>query len=183
MPPQTGVQSRRAADLFEQGVQAYDSGDDILASSFYQQAADLGHSQAQIYIGYNYEFGKTESGKQDLVEAAKWFTKAAVQGSPLGQYQLARCFEFGRGVEKDVEEAKRLYKLAAEAGHEMSREALERVERWEEMEREREGASCEGGERWEGEKGNEGRQEQQVEQIDLDVKSERKARQDARLSD
>ena len=50
--------------------------------------------------------------EKDGAEAAKWFRKAADQGLQGSLTTLAMMYEQGNGVEQDLEEAKRLYKLA-----------------------------------------------------------------------
>jgi TPR repeat protein len=44
--------------------------------------------------------------------AVKWFTKASEQGLVGSLTTLAMMYQEGNGVEKNPEEAKRLYKLA-----------------------------------------------------------------------
>lgn len=45
--------------------------------------------------------------------AAKLYQQAAVKGHPHAQYQLAWCFEHGRGLEVDVAEALKWYQVSA----------------------------------------------------------------------
>ena len=49
-------------------------------------------------------------------KAAELFRKSADRGYPLAQYNLAACYESGRGVEKDLSKAVALYRKAAVAG-------------------------------------------------------------------
>jgi hypothetical protein len=51
--------------------------------------------------------------KQDDVQAAHWFRLAAEGGLAGAQVTLASLYEQGRGVEKDLEEAKRWYAKAS----------------------------------------------------------------------
>ena len=50
-------------------------------------------------------------------KALCWTRRAAEHGDRDGQYNLATLYENGEGVEKDLEEAKRWYLLAARQKH------------------------------------------------------------------
>ena len=50
---------------------------------------------------------------QDLVEAVRWYRKAAAQNNALAQNQLGLMYDEGRGVVKDQKEAVKWYRLAA----------------------------------------------------------------------
>lgn len=56
-----------------------------------------------------------------------WFSYAAVQGSETAQYNLGLCYETGRGVEQDIDEAAEWYEKAAEQGNVKAQAALERL--------------------------------------------------------
>jgi TPR repeat protein len=53
---------------------------------------------------------------QDYTQAFAWFTKSAENGNTKGQVTLAKCHLYGWGVERDVHEAGRLFRLAALQG-------------------------------------------------------------------
>ena len=53
---------------------------------------------------------------QDPVQAVYWYQKAAEQGHTSAQYNLAHCYEEGRGVPRNPERAFLYYRLAAESG-------------------------------------------------------------------
>ncbi len=65
---------------------------------------------------------KDESGKWipsirlGYTEAVKWYRKAAEQGDADAQYQLGKCYDYGRGVTQDFTEAVKWYRKAAEQG-------------------------------------------------------------------
>ena len=61
-------------------------------------------------------------------EAAKCFSMSANQGNMYGQYDLGECYEKGHGVSLDIEEAKKMYKKAAENGLLIAQEALTRLQ-------------------------------------------------------
>jgi TPR repeat protein len=54
--------------------------------------------------------------KQDFVEAARWYRKAADQGHAGAQCNLGFAFYQGQGVKQDFVEAARLYRKAADQG-------------------------------------------------------------------
>jgi localization factor PodJL len=49
-----------------------------------------------------------------------WYERAAAQGFAPAQYRLANLYENGKGVAKDLEQARLWYQRAAEAGNRMS---------------------------------------------------------------
>ncbi len=63
-------------------------------------------------IGLRYYNGS--GGRRDLSQAAKWFRKAAEQGSAVAQCRLGVMYDNGHGVAKDEAEAVRWYRKAAE---------------------------------------------------------------------
>jgi len=51
-----------------------------------------------------------------MAEAVKWWKKAAEQGQPSAQYNLAQALQDGKEVSQDLIEAYKWYSLAAEGG-------------------------------------------------------------------
>ena len=67
-------------------------------------------------LGNNYYFGN--NGKiQSYSEAVKCFRKAADLGNVRAQRDLGYCYEFAKGVEKNLFEAVKWYRKAAEQGY------------------------------------------------------------------
>ncbi|GEM_PF-6610946 len=80
-----------------------------------EKAAENGYSNAQYTLGVLYYSGDIVS--KDLGKAVFWYTKASEQGHDGAQFNLALMYENGNGVrKKDISEAMRLYKLAANNG-------------------------------------------------------------------
>ncbi len=77
--------------------------------------AELGNANAQALLGYLYKDGK--GVRKDLVEAAKWFGRAALQGDAEAQDWFGYLHETGQGVPQDYREAARWYQMAAEQGN------------------------------------------------------------------
>jgi len=75
-------------------------------------AANSGDPLAQNNLGYLYETGA--EGVKDLVEASKWYARAAVSGNPTSQYNLGLRYLRGGGVKKSPEEAAYWFRRAAD---------------------------------------------------------------------
>src|SRR5437764_14004530 len=69
-------------------------------------------SQYELAVRYT----KGDGVAKDAVEAAKWFRKAAEQGSAKAQFRLAYAYDNGEGVPKDAAEAVKWYRKMAEQG-------------------------------------------------------------------
>lgn len=54
---------------------------------------------------------------RNLVEAAKWYRRAAENGHVQAQYVLGKSYHAGEGVPKDQVEAFKWWRKAAEQGH------------------------------------------------------------------
>jgi len=72
-------------------------------------------SEALYHRGLRYYEGN--GIVKDVIEAVKWFRKAAERGYAPAQYQLGLCYEYGEGVVKDPVEAVKWYRKAAEQGY------------------------------------------------------------------
>lgn len=79
-------------------------------------AAQKGDMYAQLMLGALFEDGTDPAIPQDINEAAKWYAKAAKQGYPKAQHNLALLYEDGRGVPQSYTEAAKWYAKAAKAG-------------------------------------------------------------------
>lgn len=62
-----------------------------------------------------YEEGRGVS--QSFAEAARWYKKAADQGSAAGQCNLGELYENGTGIAQDINQAKYWYKKSADQNH------------------------------------------------------------------
>jgi hypothetical protein len=62
--------------------------------------------------------------EQDNAQAAALYRKAAAQGDPDAQFNLAEMYRDGRGVVRDCAESLQFYKMAAARGHEPAQNAL-----------------------------------------------------------
>ena len=96
--------------------------EDVEAVKWFRKAAEQGHMESQVMLGYQYLTGK--GLLEDNTEAVKWFTKAAEQGSADAQYALGDRYMRGEGVAQDKAEAVKWYRKAAEQGHLRSQTTL-----------------------------------------------------------
>ncbi|EFA27847.1 conserved hypothetical protein [Haemophilus influenzae HK1212] len=111
------------------GIDAYRKNDFAQAAEQFKDAGIVrGDPTAQILLGQMYYNG--EFFKQDYVEAAKWYRKAADQGAKFGLLFLGEMYENGEGVEKDYAEAVKLYRKAAEQGSPEGQMALGKMYRF-----------------------------------------------------
>ena len=69
----------------------------VLASSSVSvaRAAVLGDANAQLRLGFMYEYGR--GIPQDYLLAAYWYRRAAEQGNPRGQHLLGLMYDRGLG--------------------------------------------------------------------------------------
>jgi uncharacterized protein len=79
-----------------------------------QASALAGDAWAQFILGQRYRQGV--GVRQDVVEAAKWWRKAAEQGITEAQFNLGVAYGKGEGVPKDSSQGRKWVRLAAEAG-------------------------------------------------------------------
>ena len=105
-----GPKPLAGADLWNQGVALYNSGDHTGAARLVLQAAQAGHPTATYEMGYLYENG------DDWIEAATWYQKSAAQNNASGQSRLGRAYEYGIGVPLDLDAAAGWYDKAAAQG-------------------------------------------------------------------
>jgi len=73
--------------------------------------AQSGHVQEQLVVARAFQLGLGVD--RDLVEAARWFHKAADRGNPEAQCQLGFLYHMGSGVPRDDREAFMWFQRAA----------------------------------------------------------------------
>lgn len=93
--------------LMEQAEKALDRQDLTEAMKFYFQAAEQNYTPAQVAVG------KLADSAQYYDAAVGWFLMAAMQGDAEGQYNLARMYESGNGIQKDEAKASYWYRRSA----------------------------------------------------------------------
>ena len=80
------------------------------ARTWIRRAAELGHAEAQYYLG-------DTSDEEEQEEAVEWLRQAGEQGHVAAQLALAWKYEGTDGVGADAEEAVTWLRRAAERGH------------------------------------------------------------------
>lgn len=80
-----------------------------------RKAAEQGSPEAEWVLSTIYEFGRGGIAV-DHGEAFRWAMKAARRGHPIAQHNVASAYFDGRGVDKDLEQARYWYQQAAEQG-------------------------------------------------------------------
>lgn len=99
---------------FSKGQNASALDNFVEAARWFRMAAEQGHAEAQVELGYIYAEGQGVS--QDHVEAVRWFRLAAEQGNADGQNSLGVRYDLGEGVARDHIMAMLWYLRAAEHG-------------------------------------------------------------------
>jgi uncharacterized protein len=103
-----------AAQDFDAGWAAFNSGDYATALREWTPLAKQGDDRAQFNLGSMYHTGR--GVWQDHVEAARWYRLAAEQGNANAQYNLGNMYNTGRGVPKDDVTAHMWLSIAAKNG-------------------------------------------------------------------
>jgi uncharacterized protein len=86
--------------------------------------ARAGDQEAQISLGYDYEFG-TNTARRDAVEALRWYREAALAGNVEAQYRLAKLLTSGaEGIAPDPAGGLKLLESAAAKGYAPSQNEL-----------------------------------------------------------
>lgn len=109
----------------------YEHNDYQPAFFWYEKAAALSDCNPIVYfeIGYSYQHG--EGVKSDLIEAVKWYEKAAAEDVPQAFYNLAYFYQHGLVVDKDPEKALQMLKTATSSMHRLQVERYD-YELWKE---------------------------------------------------
>lgn len=88
--------------------------DPAAAVEWLTRAADRGDAFARLSLGTIYEWGEPPV-RPDVTLAARRYREAADQGLMPAQFRLARLYEEGRGVARDLDQAAMWYRKAADA--------------------------------------------------------------------
>ena len=92
--------TKTAEELFREAQNCQDK---ARAADLLRQAAEQGHLEAMLHLGFVYEYGNGIA--KDPGEAFRWFRKAAEQGLAPAQDRVAYCYDKGFGVERDLDQA------------------------------------------------------------------------------
>lgn len=113
-----------ASDNFSVGWDAFKKGDYATAVEVWAQLAEQGHENAQINLGYLYDYG--QGVPQNYQLAAKYYRAAARQDSAIGQYNLALLIAEGKTTPLEGRDAYYWLKKSAALGYEDAQRQLEK---------------------------------------------------------
>ena len=102
-------------ELYNIGNYLQDNGRYELACYLWGICADSDYPLAMNRIGLAYMKGEGLPLRNDL--AMKWFLKASEAGNMYGEYNIAKMYQFGLGVEKNIRIALEHYEKAKSMGH------------------------------------------------------------------
>lgn len=86
--------------------------------------AEQGDVESMYYLGMFYENGEDEI-EQDYAKAMEWYKKAAKKRDTDSMFAIAKLYEEGKGVEKNLKEAQKWMQKAANWGDENAIKWLE----------------------------------------------------------
>ena len=123
LPPCDGA--AQAQQTFDDGRRAYDFRDYSTAEKIWTQLAHSGDARSQSSLGYLYHQG--QGVRQNLLVAAAWYYRAAMQGEPTAQSALCGMHLNGDGVPRDLKTALFWCELSIEGGERSGTALRERV--------------------------------------------------------
>ncbi len=106
----------------------FDEYSDSKSKSKYLELAEKWYLKSALHgyaIAYNNLGRLTEVYRNDLKKAAYYYEKAALMGCSAGQYNMGRLYEYGMGVELNLENAEDWYRKAIENGYKVTSEQRE----------------------------------------------------------
>ena len=105
------VFAQTAEECYNKGKSFNDQKDYTKAMEWYLKAANQGHAQAQVMIGWYYKNGYAVEANTD--KALDWYLKAAKQGYAQAQYLAGAVYN----DRKDYTNAAKWYQKAADQDH------------------------------------------------------------------
>ncbi len=117
----------RAKEAYDKALTLYSDGNHRVALVELQRAVAYDYPPAQYALGVIYERGD-ETVEQNFSEAFKWYQKSAESGYAYAQRNLAKLYEDGLGVKRDVNKAIAWYEKAAAQEDRQAKEALARLQ-------------------------------------------------------
>lgn len=99
-----------APKIYQEGVEAYQTGKFSVAAEKFKELADQGDAAAQFNMGSLYRQG--QGVPQDDKQAALWWAKAAEQGHTDAMDNLGLRYAKGEGVDQDWVQAYKWFSIA-----------------------------------------------------------------------
>jgi uncharacterized protein len=104
---------------------AYAIGDYKTALQKWRPRADNGDAEAQYGLGYMYRGGQGVA--QDVMEAKKWYERAANLGHVKSQVKLGLIFAKGDGIQQNLVLAHKWFNIAAANGDKSASQARDKI--------------------------------------------------------
>jgi formylglycine-generating enzyme required for sulfatase activity len=103
-----------SGEIFERAEQAFEKKNYVEAISYYEQAANVGNSEAMNALGYMYQTatGVTKNAKK----AKSWYERSYSQSNQKAAYNLGYMYEFGVEITADISQAKLYYQKSCDWG-------------------------------------------------------------------
>lgn len=90
------------------------------------RAVDQGHLDAMYSLALHYESGGAD--QKDTVKALELYQRAASEGHVWSIFGVGRYYHYGAGgLEENIDEAIRHYRIAARKGHKRAAETLTKL--------------------------------------------------------
>ncbi len=109
---------------FDEGMNAYASGDYDTAAREFKALALSGDRESQYLLGLLFEEG--QGVRKDDVEAAYWYARSADQGFADAYFALGQLFVHRKGERQDRMAAHHWFSLAKEYGHRLGDQEMQR---------------------------------------------------------
>ncbi len=109
---------------FDEGMNAYTSGDYDTAAREFNMLAVKGDKESQYLLGLLYEEG--QGLPRDDVKAAFWYARSAEQGYADAYFALGQLFVHRKGERLDRMAAHHWFSLAKEYGHRLADQEMQR---------------------------------------------------------
>lgn len=119
-------QGRNPEQRFVRAMHLFERHDYGSAARLLLPLARTGHLRAQTNLGYLYARG-WRGQPRDEGEAVRWYRRAADQGYPPAQYNLAHMLADGRGCAPNLPQAAAWYRRAADADFAPAQRSLGRL--------------------------------------------------------
>jgi TPR repeat protein len=114
-----------AAHDLEQGINAYSKGRFEKAYPILRHHADLGNTEAQMYLCRLYL--QSDNAPEDLDLAYEWCKEAASEGLVDAQFELGVMYLEGVGIEQDDDQALEWIFRASLQGHKQAERLMDQI--------------------------------------------------------
>ena len=107
----TSIPPAACADAYDNGMDAYQSGNYAQALELWKTLTESGHAQASYNLGFIYEFGYGATPSD--IEAFNYYLRAAQLGHIQAQQTVAWMYQRGKGITANLAQAAHWASLSA----------------------------------------------------------------------